>query len=94
MPVRDISDITEDMIDTLLEEGFDSDAVYEATGNALSVYLWLFQEQFLGLTATSEEISNACDDEAYSIIDRIRLQKESIELLPKVPTRFERDPVI
>ena len=107
MPARDISAIAEDMIDTLLEEGFDSEESYGITENALSLYLAPMQERILG-EVTAEAIRAAANEAANIIVTRISLQRavslvnrdtvNKVEVTEESrkppPTRFERDPVI
>lgn len=108
MPARDISAIAEDMIDTLLEEGFGSDDVYDITQSSLAVYLTLMQELVLGELATEDAVEAAADEAAHLVVERVRIQKEEVSSRPVItaneitievpsgpaPTRFERDPVI
>ena len=109
MPARDISAIAEDMVDTLLEEGFGPDAAYGVTQRSLTVYLTLMQERVLGEFAVDGSIEAAADEAAHLVLNNVRTQRQvssrtgrdrinaSTEVEePRVitPTRFERDPVI
>jgi hypothetical protein len=109
VPARDISVIAEDMVDTLLEEGFDLETVYDTTQRALAEYLVPMQELVLGELATEDAVESAADEAAFLVINQIIRQRtvaaavsggdvvnEPTEPEPTViaPTRFERDPVI
>lgn len=97
------------MVDTLLEEGFDPEDVYDVTQRSLAVYLTLIQERVLGELATEDAVEAAADDAAYIVVNNVQYQRDgsprtgdaivnesaSVEE-PKIiaPTRFERNPVI
>lgn len=97
------------MVDTLLEEGFDPEGVYDVTQRSLAVYLTLMQERVLGDLATEDAVEAAADDASYLVVNNVQYQREGSTRLgnaivnessvveePDVvaPTRFERDPVI
>ncbi len=107
MPARDISDIAEDMIDTLLEEGFGLEGSCNAAELAITEYLMPMHLNIMGDDPRANDDPRASAANAADIvITRIRAQKESriiqaprLEPTPKEPevpppTRFERDDVI
>ena len=102
MPARDIADLAQDMIDTLVGEGADFDAACDATENALSDYLYpVYSRMF----SEYIDIQTNCENAATTVVDRIRAQLEQAQQAVEPSqtsdeqevirrSRFERDEVV